>query len=78
MSISLRDLGKPFLTWRTYIYKQKRIRNNHNTKNHIQELLDKKNVNTKSMIIGISPMKKRKLKKKKIIITIIMLIIRGK
>ena len=78
MSISLRDLGKPFLTWRTYIYKQKRIRNNHNTKNHIQELLDKKNVNTKSMIIGITPMKKRKLKKIIIIITIIMLIIRGK
>ena len=78
MSISLRDLGKPFLTWRTYIYKQKRIRNNHNTKNHIQELPDKKNVNTKSMIIGISPMKKRKLKKKENNITIIMLIIRGK
>ena len=24
MLISLRNLGKPFLTWKTYIYKQKR------------------------------------------------------
>ena len=39
------------------------IKNNHYTKNHIQELDDKKNVNTKSMIIGNSPMKKKKLKK---------------
>ena len=39
-----------------------RIKNNHYTQNHFQELYDKKNVNTKSMIIGNSPMKKRKLK----------------
>ena len=38
------------------------IKNNHYTKNHIQELDDKKNVNTKSMIIGNSPMKKKNLK----------------
>ena len=35
------------------------IKNNHSTKNHIQELYDKKNVNTKSMIIGNSPMKNK-------------------
>ena len=40
-----------------------RIKNNHYTKSLIQELHDKKNVNTKSMIKGSSPMKKRKLKK---------------
>ena len=35
------------------------IKNYHYAKNHIQELDDKKNVNTQSMIIGNSPMKKR-------------------
>ena len=59
MFILLGNLGKPFLTWKTYIYKQKWWKNNHYNKNHIQELDDKKNVNTKSMIIGNSPIKKR-------------------
>ena len=58
MFISVGNLGKPFLTWKTYL-QTKMIKNNHYTKNHIQELDDKKNVNTKSMIIGNSPIKKK-------------------
>ena len=43
MLISLGNLGKPFLTWKTYIYKRpKKTENNHYTINHIQELNDKK------------------------------------
>ena len=66
MLISLGNLGNPFLTWKTNIYKKKKkmVKNSHYTKNHIQELDDQKNVNTKSMIIGNSPMKKRQLNKK--------------
>ena len=41
MLISLSNLGEPFLTWETCIYKQN-DKNNHYTKNHIQELRDKK------------------------------------
>ena len=66
MLISLGNLGNPLLTWKTNIYKKKKkmVKNSHYTKNHIQELDDQKNVNTKSMIIGNSPMKKRQLNKK--------------
>ena len=75
MLISLGDLGKPFLTWKTYTYKQKAI-----SKSIFKSYMIKKNVNTKSMIIVNSPMKKRKLKKKRKKLTklIIMVIIEGK
>ena len=62
MFISLGNLGKPFFDLENIYLQTKMIKNNHYTKNHIQELDDKKNVNTKSMIIGNSPMKKKNLK----------------
>ena len=42
MLISLGNLGKPFLTWKTHIYKKKGYRTIAIPKNHIQELHDNK------------------------------------
>ena len=60
MLISLGNLGKPFWLGK-HIFTNRKDQKQTYTKNRIQELHDKKSVNTKSTIMGNSPIKITKL-----------------
>ena len=64
MLISLGNFGRPFLTWKTYIYKQTRPKTIAIPKIIFKSYM-KKSLNTKSTIMGNSTVKIRKLKERK-------------